>query len=209
MEAKARNAKLTREQRDAANARRGAVLREKRRPRVEFRRALVEATKDMRAVEKKEYVAAWHKSNAARVAEIKSAWYERNKHRKLSQEDRDKMNARRRERAAQIPSIRINASMSHRMRDGIVERKEGRSWRTFVSYSLEQLTAHLQRQFRKGMTWANYGSHWHIDHITPLSSFDIQSFDSDEFRAAWALTNLQPLWARDNKTKNDRRIYLL
>jgi hypothetical protein len=51
------------------------------------------------------------------------------------------------------------------------------------------------------MSWANYGE-WHIDHKTPLSSFNLQ--DREQFLKAVHYTNLQPLWALDNLRKNDK-----
>lgn len=63
--------------------------------------------------------------------------------------------------------------------------------------------AHLERQFLPGMTWENRGE-WHIDHIRPLCSFQFQTPDCPQFREAWALTNLQPLWAQDNLKKGGR-----
>ena len=86
--------------------------------------------------------------------------------------------------------------------------KAGRSWREFVNYSLEELMSHLERQFLPGMTWENKGE-WHIDHIIPRSSFEYESPDDPEFKQAWALTNLRPLWAIDNIRKNATREFLL
>lgn len=77
---------------------------------------------------------------------------------------------------------------------------QGRSWRDLLGYDVSDLARHLSRLFRDGMSWSNM-AHWHIDHIRPLASFRITGPDCDEFRAAWALSNLQPLWARDNLAK--------
>lgn len=86
------------------------------------------------------------------------------------------------------------------------------SWPALVGYSLNDLKAHITRQFVKGMTWQNHGRGagcWHIDHIIPKSSFRFESSDDPEFRACWALTNLRPLWAVENLSKRDRRTLLL
>lgn len=99
---------------------------------------------------------------------------------------------------------RMGAAFSRALGKG----KAGRSWREFVPYSLSDLMTHLERQFLPGMTWDNRGA-WHVDHITPLSSFTYSSPDDPEFRAAWKLSNLRPLWATDNLRKSDTRTHLL
>jgi len=86
--------------------------------------------------------------------------------------------------------------------------KRGRKWESLVDYTLSDLMTHLERQFVRGMTWGNRGS-WHIDHIVPLDSFAFDSAEHDDFRAAWAMNNLRPLWARDNIRKSNTRTHLL
>lgn len=66
-----------------------------------------------------------------------------------------------------------------------------------LGFTARELREHLERQFTAGMTWENHGA-WHVDHIRPLSSFSYSSPDDDEFREAWALTNLRPLMAAEN-----------
>jgi hypothetical protein len=46
-------------------------------------------------------------------------------------------------------------------------------------------------------------------HIRPVSSFTFTSADDTEVKACWALTNLRPLWKRDNLTKHARRTHLI
>lgn len=69
--------------------------------------------------------------------------------------------------------------------------------------SVPELKKHLESQFQPGMTWDNYGrTGWHIDHIKPLSSFDLT--DLEQLTEACKYTNLQPLWAKDNIQKSNK-----
>ena len=63
-----------------------------------------------------------------------------------------------------------------------------------------ELRAHLEAQFKPGMTWENWSRNgWHIDHIRPLSKFDLTA--REQFVKACHYTNLQPLWAEENLKK--------
>ena len=77
-----------------------------------------------------------------------------------------------------------------------------------LGYTVEELRTHLERQFTRGMGWHNV-SEWHVDHIMPLSAFKITSESCPEFKAAWALANLRPLWKPENLHKGARRDLLL
>tara|TARA_B100001057_G_C22586855_1_gene847394 strand:+ start:66 stop:821 length:756 start_codon:yes stop_codon:yes gene_type:complete len=62
---------------------------------------------------------------------------------------------------------------------------------------------YIEEQFTLGMTWSNYGK-WHLDHIIPLSSFDLS--DENDFNRCNHYTNFQPLWAEDNLKKSNKII---
>ena len=117
-------------------------------------------------------------------------------------------NAWARERRLTDPRMSVTAHMRTLMHRGLKSRKAGRSWRTFVDYSLEELMSHLERQFLPSMSWANR-SKWHIDHITPLASFQFDSPDDESFKQAWSLSNLRPIWGIDNVRKNRTRTHLI
>lgn len=65
--------------------------------------------------------------------------------------------------------------------------------------TLPELRAHLEKQFRPGMTWENYGPVWHVDHTKPCAKFDLS--DSNQQRACFHFSNLQPLFAKENLRK--------
>jgi len=55
------------------------------------------------------------------------------------------------------------------------------------------------------MTWENYGSEWHIDHIKPvkyLENGEAPAIEEVGKRLHW--TNTQPLWANENIAKGNR-----
>ena len=61
---------------------------------------------------------------------------------------------------------------------------------------------HLEKQFRDGMSWENYGHVWEIDHIIPLSRFDLTK--KEELLKACFYKNLQPLLVIENKIKGNK-----
>lgn len=81
-------------------------------------------------------------------------------------------------------------------------RKAGSAVRD-LGCTIPELKEHLENQFQEGMSWNNHGKYgWHIDHIKPLSSFDLSN--KTQFLEACHYTNLQPLWARDNLSKGSK-----
>lgn len=121
----------------------------------------------------------------------------------------DKRNARARKRLATDATFRLNVRMSRGIGAALKgNSKAGKSWQELVPYTLDELRDHIERQFHDGMNWHNMGQ-WHIDHIVPLSAFKFTEAADPQFRAAWALTNLRPLWALENVRKSAARIFLI
>lgn len=89
-----------------------------------------------------------------------------------------------------------------------------------LGYTFEELRSHLESKFKPWMNWRNHGqgpNTWQIDHVIPLklkkkngeyywSQCELKNPDSFIFKAAWGLSNLQPLLARDNCCKGNRYI---
>lgn len=75
------------------------------------------------------------------------------------------------------------------------------SYRSLLGMDLDTFKAWLAFQFDRGMTWDNYGSVWQIDHVLPMSRFDLTKPLEREICFGW--TNLQPLRVQDNRQKSN------
>lgn len=58
----------------------------------------------------------------------------------------------------------------------------------------------LEFNFSDGMTFANHGSLWHIDHVIPCSKWDLS--DPEQQRQCFHWANMKPMLARANCSKN-------
>lgn len=94
---------------------------------------------------------------------------------------------------------RLRATMNRALRRQWVEK----SMRTMelIGCTVEEVKAHIASQFVNGMAWENKGT-WHVDHIVPLSAFDLR--DVEEQKVAFNWMNLQPLPGHENHRKSDK-----
>ena len=185
-------------------------------------KAYREANRDKVLARKK----AWHEANRdSQLARLK-AWNEANReaaaarHKAYYKANCEKMRAYNKARyAANIeevaayakayransPQAKAASNLRGRIRDALRAANATKSARTseLLGASIEEVRAHLEAQFKLGMTWDNWSFEgWHIDHIKPCASFDLT--DPEQQKACFHYSNLQPLWAKDNLSKNDR-----
>jgi 5-methylcytosine-specific restriction endonuclease McrA len=106
-------------------------------------------------------------------------------------------------KASQNPIYRLSAAIRAGVTSSLSSGKNRRRTFDLLGYSVAELRQHLERQFQSGMNWENYGL-WHVDHIIPLSAHNFRTADDFDFKRAWALSNLRPLWARENQIKGKR-----
>lgn len=114
----------------------------------------------------------------------------------------DRRNSMRRRRYAEDPQFKLALRVRNRLNLALKHRSRPSSLITGVGCSIAELVAHIEAQFAPGMSWVNWGrgkGKWHLDHIIPLSSFDLT--DPLQFAKATHYSNLQPLWEEDNLKK--------
>lgn len=131
--------------------------------------------------EQRKYAAAYRRKNAKKILLACNEWRRR----------------KRRECDLFLLKDRLRARLRAALR-GKGWGKKG-STRDIIGCSWEHLVAHIESQFKPGMTWANRRK-WHIDHIVPLATAETEE---DLYRLSH-YTNLQPLWAKENLRKGAR-----
>ena len=106
-------------------------------------------------------------------------------------------------RMSYTPQARAKANLRTRLKALMkTARRGGANVRSsFIGCSTAQLAKHLESGFTKRMTWENYGTYWHVDHILPCSSFD--HTDERQVAQCWHWTNLRALEAKKNMDKSD------
>ena len=137
----------------------------------------------------------WYDSNKAEVLQYQASYYENNKKHIISRVVKYRKN-----RLKTDISFKLQKNLRHRLAK-LLKQQSSKIAIEFLGCSLSEFKTHLESKFKIGMTWDNYGQ-WHIDHITPLSSFDLS--DSQQLKQACDFTNMQPLWAKDNRSKSDK-----
>jgi hypothetical protein len=109
--------------------------------------------------------------------------------------------------------VRLAKSPKHKMikclRDRVYHAlKNGKGVKSKTTLQLlgctvDQCKEYLTSLFQEGMTWENYGKYtWNIDHIIPCDHFNL--LDEKEQEKCFHYTNLQPLWFKENNSKNNK-----
>lgn len=146
---------------------------------------------------------------AKRNTDEKRAWcrayYDKNKEKILNQ--RRERGAYRSGYATKRRSVdvtyRIHTIVGNAIRYILNGKRKSSSWTKLLGYDAVALKIHIEKQFIGDMSWGNYGTLWHIDHIIPVSAFNITSEGDLDLKRCWALSNLRPLYAIENLKKGD------
>lgn len=143
------------------------------------------------------------KTPAQRAAAVERTrkWQEANLER-----HREWMRSNRKRRMDSDPAFKASVAMRRRfymaIRNQVYDGWNIRSGQAvrLLGCTMAEFVAYIESLWSAGMTWENWTRDgWHIDHIVPLSAFDLS--DEDQAKAACHYTNLRPLWAKDNLRK--------
>jgi hypothetical protein len=147
----------------------------------------------------KKYNDEYYKNNKQIMLDLNKKWVKENIN--YVNEYRAKYHAK---RMINDLNYHLRHNLSTRIADAVKQQnfKKTNCFIKLLGCNYSILKQHLEKQFKPGMSWSNYGNKnqgWHVDHIKPCASFDL--IKEEEQRKCFHYTNLQPLWAKDNLKK--------
>jgi signal recognition particle GTPase len=145
--------------------------------------------------EQKQYQKKYRKLHKKSKKKYMRQYYLKNKSKIIQQHKKYQVNKRKID-----INFRILDNLRSRLHDALYGYSKSTKTLTLIGCDVKKLRQYLEKQFTKNMSWDNYGKNgWVIDHIRPCASFDLSK--PEEQRKCFNYTNLQPLWAEENRRK--------
>jgi hypothetical protein len=162
-----------------------------------------------RKEEFKEYTKNYHRNNKDKVKAANKRYRKKNhdkfRERARANSKKESYKARKREynknRRKTNPQFML-ACRARTCQKRFIKKKPDHT-NNILGCTWAEFEAYIASKFLPNMGWHNQHL-WHIDHIKPLSWFDLE--DEQQYKEANHYTNLQPLWATDNLKKGNRYV---
>nr|WQM87186.1 endonuclease VII [Marseillevirus cajuinensis] len=97
------------------------------------------------------------------------------------------------------PSFRIKCSLRSRLNKSVQRGSKSASTLELLGCTIPELKEHISKQLPEGIFWEDHGKKFELDHIVPVSAFDL--LDPIQQRVCFHYTNLQPLSRKENSKK--------
>lgn len=165
------------------------------------KKAITQRHKEYNTVNKdkiREYNKKRYSDNREEIISKTKSWYLNNKDRK-----QNRAVVYRKERYKNDTNFKLTCVIRSRLNKAIKNNQKTGSAVVDLGCTIEEFKLYIESLWEPGMTWNNWTRDgWHIDHIKPLASFDLDV--EEELYKATHYTNMQPLWAKDNLKKSDK-----
>ena len=160
-----------------------------------------ESNKDKILIRQKEY----NTLNRDSICENKKTYYEANKDaiKAYHENSKDKRNTRLRVYRRKNPQANIINNIRTRIHNVLKSNKTS-STIELIGCDKCLLVNWIESQFDDRMSWDNYGSYWHLDHVIPLALFDLTNTQAQYMACHWS--NCKPLEASKNISKSDNLV---
>ena len=98
----------------------------------------------------------------------------------------------------------LNFKVSEILRSKIHKflKNQSTSFINLIECDLEFFKQWIEFRFEESMNWDNLGTVWQLDHIIPLSVFDMNNEFDTKICFHW--TNFQPLFSNENRSKSNK-----
>lgn len=148
----------------------------------------------------------YYNNNKEIINEKNRINYNNNRDRDLARGKQWRIDNREKHKATENKRNRTNpiARLKRNCRSRIAVALKGHSLQTLklIDCTIPFFKDWLQSNFKEGMTFDNYGSYWHVDHVIPCAKFDLSK--DDEIKNCFRWCNMQPLEANINLSKQDK-----
>jgi len=179
---------------DKIKEQRNAYLEANRDKVKEQKKVYYESNKDKVSVQNKDY----KKNNKDKISVQNKIYCETNREKLRFQKNNYSKNRKKTD-----IQFKLSCNLRARLHSAINRNYKAGSAVKDLGCTIDELKTYLESKFQSGMSWDNWKMDgWHIDHIKPLTSFDLT--DRNQLLEACHYTNLQPLWATDNLIKSDK-----
>lgn len=162
------------------------------RPEIKEKRAKFYHDRHIREKDKRNaYHKEWYQANLADGGKGNPEYY---------QHYREMVNENQKKLGAKNPMFRVKRNLSRTMNKFF---KKEQTTMDIIGCSPDFLREWIQYQLApaSGLTMANYGDKWHIDHVVPCALFDFSNNAQHAYCYNWS--NLRPYPASDNIRKSD------
>ena len=88
--------------------------------------------------------------------------------------------------------FRLSQSIRKRTYDGLKGKYKSKKTEELLGCTFKELKIYIEIQFKSEMSWNNWGEIWELDHILPITSFNLNN--ENEQLKCFNYINLQPLF---------------
>lgn len=150
----------------------------------------------------KDYYKDYYKDNKQAITECQKE-YKKNNKQAIAEYQKNRLSS--------DPAFKFARNLRRRINHALKGHSKSASTQALTGCTWDFLRGWIESKFTPEMTWDNYGSLWHLDHVIPLSAFILSNAEAQ--LKACHYSNLQPLLAKDNIKKLDtlpdtKHIYL-
>jgi len=139
-------------------------------------------------------VKRWCENNKEKHDKIKQAYIEKNPnyYKDYYRANKEERYNYRRKQYHENPTYRLKIKFKDRLSKALKKNHKKGKTVELLGCTIQEYKLYLESLFKPEMNWENHGSVWEIDHIKPVSSFDL-NLKEDQLKC-FHYSNTQPLF---------------